>query len=360
MLTILIAVYETEQYLPSVLQSLCDQTCRPDHVILCDDGGGYDLQSVIEPFQDQLSCQIIRHETNRGTYSARRSLIAACGTDYAAFVDPDDQLHPQAVEFWMETARETGADIIMSCLRRRQHVAGLSAAYEFEELERRMLTRDEALWACFDTKDQKATALQLFSGGGKMFRTQCLAEGAALAGDMGHLVFAEDSLLVLSALTRCRQISHINAELYDHIERPESSSMRTGVEVATKFIEDTDRVVTCMGDVLEAADVGYPGLLSECNRMRAHFERIALRQRLGVNGPNDPKLGQIIETAPSPLAQAAKAYLGNNGRFSTTSDAPMKVLRLEIKDLVSAPVKVDCGPDSAPLYRPSRTVSSAG
>lgn len=353
MLTILVAVYGTERYLPRMLQSLRDQTCRPDHVLLCDDGGDVDFEPMIAPFRDQFSIDVVRHDQNRGTYAARRTLLASSRTEFVSFVDPDDQLHPQAVEFWQRAATATGADIIAANLHRRTVEAGLSAARDFEEAQLCVLSRDEALWACFDIAGGQAERLRFFSCGGKMFRRSCLGDGAALAGDMGHLLFAEDSLLALAAIMQGQKVAHLDLDLYDHIERPESSSRQKGLPVADRFLQDTGRVVTRMAELLEADTAGCAGLVVECERLRSHFGRLALRERLGVRGAMDAKLDELIKTAPEAVAKAAKEFRNSGQRAGF---APLPMLRLENKDLVSAPDVTDY----SDLNGARQTAASAG
>jgi glycosyltransferase involved in cell wall biosynthesis len=77
------------------LQSVLEQSVRPDEVVLVVDGPiGNDLAFVIDRYEE-LSCfQVIRLPENQGHGMARRTGIAACTQELIAIMDADDICQP--------------------------------------------------------------------------------------------------------------------------------------------------------------------------------------------------------------------------------------------------------------------------
>ena len=117
LVSILIPVYQVEDYIERCARSAFEQTYQNLEFVFVDDGSTdssiYVLKSVINDYPDLKDhIRIIRHPENRGLAAARNTAIKSCHGDFVMHVDSDDWLEPDAAELLVRRQQETEADII--------------------------------------------------------------------------------------------------------------------------------------------------------------------------------------------------------------------------------------------------------
>lgn len=80
----------------AAIDSLLEQTRRPAQIIVVDDGSTDDTSSVLKRYAGQITA--ISQE-NRGRSAARNVGLKHAHADYIAFLDSDDTLPPDSIEF---------------------------------------------------------------------------------------------------------------------------------------------------------------------------------------------------------------------------------------------------------------------
>ncbi len=112
--SIIIPVYQAEDFLPACLTSVLAQT-YPDFEVICVDDGSTDKSaSIVQQYAVKDSRIRLMSGANQGVSMARNTGLAMARGDYIAFVDSDDMIHPLFLEKMVQTALRTGADIV-SC-----------------------------------------------------------------------------------------------------------------------------------------------------------------------------------------------------------------------------------------------------
>lgn len=110
--SIVVPVYNTEQYLHRCLKSICSQTLREIEIILVDDGS-FDGSGEICDEYSVLDARVrVMHKVNEGLVSARQTGLAAASAEYIGFVDSDDWAEPDMYYTLYEMAVCNGADIV--------------------------------------------------------------------------------------------------------------------------------------------------------------------------------------------------------------------------------------------------------
>ena len=112
-ISIIVPVYNVEQYLPAALDSLRAQTCPDWEAILVDDGSPDGCGALCDAAARQDARFRVIHQKNAGVGAARNAGLAAARGTYVQFLDSDDALEPQMVEVLCRTARQTDADLIL-------------------------------------------------------------------------------------------------------------------------------------------------------------------------------------------------------------------------------------------------------
>ena len=116
-LSIIIPVYNVENFITECLNSIISQTYDNFECIIVDDCSpdrSADIASdIINHYQGNIEFKLLHHDTNKGPSAARNIGIQQSTTDYVFFLDSDDRLYPNSIETLVnELKRHTNADII--------------------------------------------------------------------------------------------------------------------------------------------------------------------------------------------------------------------------------------------------------
>lgn len=104
LLSVIVPVYNVEDYLGRCVESILNQTYRNLEVILVDDGAKDSSGTLCDTFAEADPRVRVIHKENGGLSSARNAGLDICKGDYVAFVDSDDWIQPDAYEKMLETA----------------------------------------------------------------------------------------------------------------------------------------------------------------------------------------------------------------------------------------------------------------
>lgn len=97
--SILVAVYNSEQYLTQCLESLLNQTYTNLQIICVDDASTDDSKTILDTFSKNDARIIVAHnETNQGQAITRNHALEFADGDFVTMVDSDDWLAQDAIE----------------------------------------------------------------------------------------------------------------------------------------------------------------------------------------------------------------------------------------------------------------------
>ena len=96
--SVLVAVYNTADYLPACLNSLLNQSLHDIEVICVDDASTDSSLKILRQYATKDSrVQVIRRDENKGEAHARNVGLARATSEYIAFVDIDEWLSLDAL-----------------------------------------------------------------------------------------------------------------------------------------------------------------------------------------------------------------------------------------------------------------------
>lgn len=101
MVSIIVPVYNIEQYLRTCLDSLAAQTWKHMEILLIDDGSTDQSGAICDEYAGKDGRFHVIHKENGGVSSARNAGISEASGEYLMFVDGDDFVHPRMVEACM-------------------------------------------------------------------------------------------------------------------------------------------------------------------------------------------------------------------------------------------------------------------
>lgn len=111
-LSVIVPVYNTEEYLPACIDSLLNQTYKNLEVICVNDGSKDNSLSILNQYKEKDNRVVVIDKQNGGVSSARNVGISAATGDYISFLDSDDYIDLDAYESCMDKIVNTNADIL--------------------------------------------------------------------------------------------------------------------------------------------------------------------------------------------------------------------------------------------------------
>ena len=109
-LSIIVAVYNVENYLSHCIESLCKQTYKNLEIILVDDGSTDRSGDICDEYAKQDSRIVVIHQSNAGVSAARNAALRICTGDYITLVDSDDYVLPEVFGICVENIEKHNLD----------------------------------------------------------------------------------------------------------------------------------------------------------------------------------------------------------------------------------------------------------
>ena len=112
-ISIVVPVFNTEQYLLQCLECLAAQTMEEIEVVCVDDGSTDASSSILDDFARGDARFKVYHQPNGGVSSARNKGLAVAQGTYVLFVDSDDFISRDSCERLLAAAESERADIVV-------------------------------------------------------------------------------------------------------------------------------------------------------------------------------------------------------------------------------------------------------
>lgn len=111
-ISIIVPVYNVEQYIAQCLNSILQQTWQDWECICIDDGSSDASGTILERYPALDSRFQVFHQKNSGVSAARKLGVDVSKGQYLMFVDGDDALAPDALERLLSVMKLFHADIV--------------------------------------------------------------------------------------------------------------------------------------------------------------------------------------------------------------------------------------------------------
>jgi len=209
--SIIVPVYNVENYLEKCLNSLINQTCQNIEILVVNDGSTDDSGKIINDFSVQFPEKIKAfHKNNGGLSDARNYGIDHASGDYIGFVDSDDYVSPTMFEEMINLAEKHSAEMVICNIQKvdekgnvTQKLTQIPNMPEKIDLETHFsVFSDISYFACN----------KLFKK--DLFDTKRFKKGISF----------EDIQLIPQLLLECKTIAHTQVFHYQYLERQNSIS----------------------------------------------------------------------------------------------------------------------------------------
>lgn len=214
LISIVVPVYNVEQYLGDCVRSLINQTYTNLEIILVDDGSPDRCGEMCEDFARQDARIKVLHQSNQGVSAARNHGLQIATGAYVSFIDSDDWLASDTYEQCLEEMRRE-VDIIMYGYQLVTGEDGPAPQTSYARLSE-MSNRD-AIHALTSTSTFTSATWS------RLFRREILEGMYFFSGRMG-----EDSTFTLEAHLRASTFVGLDIAPYYYRQHSSSATVYIG------------------------------------------------------------------------------------------------------------------------------------
>lgn len=113
-ISVIVPIYNVEDYLPRCIDSLINQTYTNLDIILINDGSKDRSGDICDQYAKNDPRIRVIHQPNGGISNARNAGLKVMKGEFVGFVDPDDYIHRDMYKRLFEVMEKNGADIAES------------------------------------------------------------------------------------------------------------------------------------------------------------------------------------------------------------------------------------------------------
>ena len=221
--SIIVPIYNTEQYLGHCLDSIKNQTHQNLEIILIDDGSTDNSGKIADDYAKKDSRIQVFHQKNAGQSAARNTGIKNATGEYISFIDSDDEIDQTFIESLLDGFTEDTSLSVCGMHYKRLATSSANDVYINPLRPRKQ------------TESKKAYLLYLLAIDGRMYSAVNKLYDAATVKTLTFdtsLNFAEDTKFVYDYLAKkSGEPSFVLKPLYIYNFGTDTSTIKTSATV---------------------------------------------------------------------------------------------------------------------------------
>ena len=212
LVSIIIPIYNIEDYLDRSIRSAVGQTYKNLEILLIDDGSTDSSPEICDRWAKNDSRIKVIHRKNSGVSVSRNIGLAMATGDYILQLDSDDYMALYTVEHLIMTARNQNADMVIC-----NFVRGVDDHYCFEETENPEVKMVNPAYTLAQIYNGANDALRYTVPWCKLYRKELLEGITYPAGKI-----FEDIYITHTVIDRCSRIALLEESLFYYYHRENS------------------------------------------------------------------------------------------------------------------------------------------
>lgn len=207
MVSVIIPIYNVQDYLARCIDSVLAQTYKDLEIILVDDGSHDTSGDICDEYDLKYRFIRVIHKTNGGLSDARNAGLEVAHGEYVTFIDGDDYVHPNFVETLLQTIETTGAQIA-ACTWQELKDGDTPRKVNVEKASCKVYSQEDAINSVFYQKELNNSACsRIFET--KLFDDLRFPEGALY----------EDLAIIYPLLRKVDKVALLKAPMYYYMHR---------------------------------------------------------------------------------------------------------------------------------------------
>lgn len=250
LISVIVPVYNTEQYLAKCVESIQNQTYPNIEIILVDDESPDGSPKLCDELAEKDGKIKVIHQKNRGLGGARNSGKHASHGEYIAFVDSDDYIEPDMYEKMYQILLERDAQIISSGFIRESADEVKIAGYPDEVLS---------------SKDAIVKLVKFNQAGGNSACNKLFARYTIMDIDFPEHRLWEDMLVMYMIFEKAINVATTRYSGYHYVQRGSSIIHdNCGIDECKRVGAFFERATMMEEKHLDLALYSYQGVANEC------------------------------------------------------------------------------------------------
>ena len=248
--SIIVPVYNAEQYLSECLDSLLGQTYKKIEILCVNDGSKDNSLQILREYQKRDVRIKVIDKINKGVSRARNDAIRAATGEYIMYVDSDDWLDNKACETILKKMVETNADVILFPYIRENVNSSLKKEIYgedeiiYDEIEVRRKLHRRYIGALGKELAKPENVDALCPVWGKMYKTDIIKENNIQFIDLEKIGTYEDGMFNLYYFEYVTKAVYYNKYFY-HYRKTNNQS------ITTRYNEKLYIQWNCLFDLME-------------------------------------------------------------------------------------------------------------
>lgn len=245
LITIIVPVYNVENYLEKCVASLCSQTYENLEIILIDDGSPDKSGLICDELQEKDERIVVIHQKNTGVSKARNAGLDVMRGEYVTFVDGDDYVAPEFIECLYHAIASKNADIATCGHYRVNPDSSMQKIYTLSDDPEEIfcLTGEESIIQLFYGKVCSA------SSGSKLYK-KSLFQSVRFP----DYIMGEDTFVVYYTFKQAEMIAHTNKPLYYYVQHSSSvTNSRCNYIKFYDYVKLYDHIIRSVGSNVDQA-----------------------------------------------------------------------------------------------------------
>ena len=227
LVSVIIPVYNVEEYLRKCLDSVINQTYTNLEIICIDDGTQDNCGAILDEYAQKDSRIIVIHQENAGVAAARNRGLDIAKGEYIAFVDSDDWLEPECYETMVKQMEENPDVDLVSC--------GVNIIDNINCDKKKY--QSMANWYTYPFSGKKELSTQIgrrITGAVWQFLFKSiLIKNTSLR--FSHYKFSEDLLFIMKYISNIKKIYFNDDKVYNYVQRQSSAMTKYGHQANPLF-----------------------------------------------------------------------------------------------------------------------------
>lgn len=214
-ISIIIPVYNLENYIERCLQSVINQTYKNLEIIIVDDGSTDNSSNIINKYTAKDKRISYYKQVNKGPGSARNLGIEKCSGSWIAFVDGDDYLDKNYLKYMISETKKNNCDLVLCNFK-------TDVSNNYRNMQKAQMYSKKADIANFLLIDTWKNKMCTFTAFGKLYKSKLIKEKNIRFPDKFYN--AEDLIFSIDYWYTVKSFIYINKPLYTHIIHKNSLS----------------------------------------------------------------------------------------------------------------------------------------
>lgn len=238
--SIILPVYNVEDYLDEALESFKEQTLDEFEVVMIDDGSTDSSAEIMKKYAEEDERFRCFFQENSGVSATRNRGIEAARGEYLAFYDSDDWIRPVVLEKMYATARMQKADIVVGRMRE------FSVAKDCIYPETKILAKKQEI------EKYDYGLIWNLSLANKLFKKDLITDNEIC---FAPIAYSEDGLFTMQCVAKAQKISGCSVVAYEYRKRPlwkeRSVTQQTNGRLFDDFIYAHENIIKIMDRCLD-------------------------------------------------------------------------------------------------------------